>query len=160
MDPQIALSAELFNVSTALVKRALQGLDPEDLLATPGEDSNPAIAILAHLAHTRCSLLRHLGSDAELPWQARFGRGGSVDSPAAYPSKDEFLAVWNQATGELATRLETITADELAGQAPREPPVKDKTLRGTISFLAYHEGYHVGQLAYLRKWSGKPSLVG
>jgi hypothetical protein len=36
----------------------------------------------------------------------------------------------------------------------------DKTQRGAIVFLNYHETYHVGQMAYLRKWLGYSQLVG
>jgi hypothetical protein len=29
-----------------------------------------------------------------------------------------------------------------------------------VDFMAYHETYHVGQLAYLRAWLGKPGAMG
>jgi hypothetical protein len=27
------------------------------------------------------------------------------------------------------------------------------------AFFAYHEAYHIGQMAYVRKWLGYPGLV-
>ena len=48
----------------------------------------------------------------------------------------------------------------MSAPAPRDFPVPDKTIRGAINFLAYHEAYHLGQMGYLRKWLGKDSLRG
>ena len=28
-----------------------------------------------------------------------------------------------------------------------------------IAFFAYHESYHLGQIAYVRKWIGGPGIV-
>ena len=160
MDPQITPSVELYGVSTALAEKAIDGLSCAELRKPAGPHSNPTISILAHLAHTRCSLLRLLGSDRELPWEGRFGRGGAMDDPTQYPERDEILAVWKEATAQLNQRFEELTDEELSAEAPRRFPVPDNTLRGAINFLAYHEAYHVGQLAYLRKWLGKEKLVG
>jgi hypothetical protein len=60
----------------------------------------------------------------------------------------------------LSKRLEEIGDAELSAKCPRDFPIADKTMRGAITFLAYHEGYHVGQMAYLRKLLGKGQLVG
>ena len=32
--------------------------------------------------------------------------------------------------------------------------------RGAVAFLTFHDGYHTGQIAYVRKWLGKGQLVG
>ena len=160
MDALIKPSVELYGVSTALTEKAIDGLSADDLRKTAGPDNNPAISIFTHLAHTRCSLLRLLGSDHELPWEGRFGRGGAMDDPSQYPELDEIRAVWKDATERMQQRFEELTDEELSAEAPRRFPVPDRTMRGAINFLAYHEAYHVGQLAYLRKWLGQEALVG
>ena len=160
MDALIKPSVELYGVSTALTEKAIDGLSAEDLRKPAGPQTNPAISIFTHVAHGRCSLLRLLGSDRELPWEGRFGRGGAMDDPSQYPELEEIRAVWKDATERMQRRFEQLTDEELSAEAPRRFPVPDKTVRGAINFLAYHEAYHVGQLAYLRKWLGHDSLVG
>jgi len=113
----------------------------------------------AHLAHVRCSLLNMLGQRTELPWGGRFGRGQDPD-PGSFPEIGEVLSLWQRTGQALLERFESLTSDELSQKAPRDFPIADKTLTGAIHFVAFHEGYHVGQMAYLRKWLGKESLVG
>jgi hypothetical protein len=57
-------------------------------------------------------------------------------------------------------RLELLTEEELAKPASFPVLTGDKTKRGAIVFLNYHETYHIGQMAYLRKWLGYSQLVG
>jgi uncharacterized damage-inducible protein DinB len=57
------------------------------------------------------------------------------------------------------------SADRGAGTLSAPPPEKappstDGTLGGVISFLAYHETYHVGQAAYLSRWLGHAQIMG
>ena len=48
----------------------------------------------------------------------------------------------------------------LGDTSPRPFPIPDKTMRGALAFIQFHETDHVGQLAYLRKWLGHSALVG
>jgi len=57
-------------------------------------------------------------------------------------------------------RLKVLTDEELSKPAPFPVPAGDKTQRGAIVFLNFHETYHIGQMAYLRKWLGYSQLVG
>ena len=159
MDPLIRSSVELYGVSTALTNKAIDGLSAEELHKKAGPDTNPAIPIFTHLAHSRCSLLRLLGSDCDLPWDGRFGRGGAMDDPSKYPELNDVRAVWKDVGERLHQRFEELTDEELSAGTPRRFLVPDPTIRGAINFLAYHEAYHVGQLAYLYKWLGQGALV-
>ena len=61
MDSQIALSVHQYGVSTSLFELALEGLSEEELLQSVGDDSNPMIWLVGHLASARSSLLNLLG---------------------------------------------------------------------------------------------------
>jgi uncharacterized damage-inducible protein DinB len=39
-------------------------------------------------------------------------------------------------------------------------PSADGTLGGVINFLAYHDTYHTGQVAFLRGWLGHEGVAG
>ena len=52
-----------------------------------------------------------------------------------------------------------LTADALAAPAPVSF-AGAKTLAELLAFFAFHEGYHLGQVGYIRKQLGHSSLVG
>ena len=160
MDSQIAPSVHQYGVSRSLFEMALEGLSKEELLKSVGDGSNPMIWMVGHLASTRSSLLNLLGRKQEVSWAGRFGRGTTISDAGEYPPLEQMLAVWKDTTTALMARFEEISDQELSAESPRNFPVPDKTIRGAISFMAYHEAYHVGQMAYLRKWLGRGSLVG
>lgn len=159
MQDSIAPVAQLFDVSGVLYEKALTGLDREALLKRPGERSNPMLWIAGHLASSRYGLCAALGRPKEIPWGKLFFRGASLPDPGTLPEIGEIRQAWQEVSSLLMARLEELTEAELQAPSPRPFAIPDRSLRGAITFLAYHEGYHVGQMAFLRKWLGLPGLV-
>ncbi len=87
-------------------------------------------------------------------------RGSEVGDPAMIPDADEILAAWEALREPLRARLAQLTEAELDAVSPRKVPMEDGSVLGTLTFLAYHEGYHVGQMALVRKALGLGGLVG
>lgn len=161
MDAIVQSHAQLLSVHASLVARAVDGLTPEELLRRPGEHGNPMLWIAAHLVATRGGLIKMLGGAwAEPVWAADFVRGQARPDGTGYPPAAEVLATLTASTGALNAALEVMTEAQWAAPSPRSWPVADKSMRGAIAFFVFHEGYHVGQLAYLRRWLGHPGLVG
>jgi len=160
MDLAIATVVPLFRASDHLFHRALDGIKREDLLRRPHDGSNPLIWVAGHAMTSRASLTRIVGEQVENQWSQLFARGASVDSNGNYPEVTEIIALWDAVTEKLMSRLEQLGDDELAQPTPFPIPTGDKTKRGAIVFLNYHETYHIGQMAYLRKWLGYSQLVG
>ena len=158
MDPVVQPLADQFRVVTNAYLKALDGLDREALLTRPGPRSNPALWVAGHLVQSRARLLTILGVQRELPWPELFRTGSTIVDPSAYPDVDAVIARWRELSDELMERLERIAPSELAGDAPPRIASPDGTLRGAIALFAFHEGYHVGQLGFLRKWLGGSSL--
>ncbi|MBI1353581.1 MAG: DUF664 domain-containing protein [Acidobacteria bacterium] len=159
MDSAIRGAAELFAVADDLVPKALEGLDRAQLLHRPGPESNPMIWLWGHLTNTRCGLLSLLGIEHPRFHNDLFGLGSEIVSDDAYPSAEEIQAAWDDVTAKLEARFESITDAELSQPSPRQFRVADTTLRGSIWFLAWHEGTHVGQMGYLKKWLGQGRLT-
>ena len=65
---------------------------------------------------------------------------------------------WAEVSAQLPAILANAPPELLA--APHDKPTFDGNTAGFVAFLAYHEAYHVGQVAYLRKWLGHGQLVG
>ena len=59
-----------------------------------------------------------------------------------------------------AASCDTLTPEALAAPAPPGPPSPDGKVSGFIGVLAWHETYHLGQIAYLRSWLGHSGLFG
>ena len=48
---------------------------------------------------------------------------------------------------------------ELYGDLEMKIPSTDGTLEGAIVFALFHEGYHVGQMGYVRRTLGKDRIA-
>jgi len=160
MDATISAVSSLFHTNDQLFHRALDGIKREDLLRRPHDGSNPLIWIAGHATTSRSSLTKMIGESVNNPWSELFKRGATVDANISYPEIQEIISLWDEVTEKLMRRLQSLMDDELAQAPPFPVPTSDKTLRGAIVFLNYHETYHIGQMAYLRKWLGHSQLVG
>src|SRR5687768_10079107 len=158
MEPAVQALADQFTVVTNSYLKALDGLDRDTLLTRPGARSNPALWVAGHLVQSRARLINILGGRRELPWPELFRTGSIVVDPTAYPDASAVVAQWRELTEELMRRLESVDAAALAADAPARVASPDGTLRGAIALFAFHEGYHVGQLGFLRKWLGHSPL--
>lgn len=160
MDSVIAAVVPLFRASDQLFHRVLEGIKREDLLRRPHDASNPLIWIAGHAMTSRATLTKMIGELVENQWSDIFARGSRVDSTTTYPEISEIVLLWDRVTERLMARLELLGDEELAKPTSFPVPTGDKTKRGAIVFLNYHETYHIGQMAYLRKWLGYSQLVG
>jgi hypothetical protein len=159
MHPSIVPTSQIFGVTTSLYEKAIAGLDRDTLVRRPGEGCNPLLWIAGHLASSRYGLAALLGVQRQNPLGKVFFRGVALGDLSALPDIGPIQEAWREASALVMSRLEELTESELSAPSPRPFPVSDGSIRGAITFLAYHEGYHVGQMSYLRRWLGLPGLV-
>jgi len=148
----------MFKTNTGLVTKAAEGIPVEQWLRKPGDDSNHLLWVVGHLVVSRGYILKTLGAEWSLAWAPLFARGAKPGEDSAYPAAEEVMKAWSDVSGRLAAVLSEVPAEVLA--KPRDKPTFDGKVGGFIAFLAFHETYHVGQVAYLRKWLGHSQLVG
>jgi hypothetical protein len=159
MDSAIEHVLGLMDIVDNLYARALHDLDPDELTRTPSEQSNPMVWMAGHLAQTRVQLGRLLGIAQPVPWPTLFKRGSPPPDIAAYPSLAEIRDVWQTAGAALRTRIRELADQQLCESLQVKIPSTDGTLRGAIVFALFHEGYHVGQMGYVRKTLGRGGIV-
>jgi hypothetical protein len=159
MDSSITPFAQLLRINTHLFARALDGLNDDEVWMRPGDVSNPMIWVAGHLVYSRSGLARLLGGERVEPWNERFARGVAMGDRAEYPGLAEVVRAWDAITGVLFEHLAQAGDRQLSAPSPMDFPVADKSVRGAVGFLTYHEAYHVGQMGYLRKWLGYAALV-
>ena len=158
MEPVVQALADQFRVVTNAYLKALDGMNRDTLLTRPGARSNSAMWVAGHLVQSRARLINVLGGKRELPWPELFRTGSTIADPTAYPDGADIIAQWRELTSDLMSRLESLGPADLTRESPPRVASPDGTLRGAISLFAFHEGYHVGQLGFLRKWLGQSPL--
>lgn len=159
VSPLIAAAAGEFHMNTRCLQRAVNGLSHEQWLACP--DRANSIAWLAgHALWSRQALVRRLGGSWNYPGLEPFARGAKPGPTTVYLTPETFLSAWQQSDDIVATTLESLTPEALAAPAPPGPPAPDGKVSGFIGALAWHETYHLGQIAYLRCWLGQTALFG
>jgi len=157
MDPVLAACVTMMGTNEQLLGKAVDGLAPEEAWKHPGE-ANPIHWIAGHIAFYRHSLAAALGAGAPLPWE-QFRIASQPDPTAEGPALPEILDAFESAAPRLAARYAELTEADLGAPAPFKLPTPDPTVRGMITFFAYHEAYHVGQIGYVKKWLGYPGIV-
>ena len=150
----------MFKTNTDIVKKAIEGISVEHWFLTPGDDSNHLMWVAGHLVVHRGAVLKSLGTEWAVPWSSLFMRGETLAAPNQYPAVQEIRSTWDDVSAKLLVSFADASADVLAKPAPKGWPSFDGKISGLVAFLAYHETYHVGQVAYLRKWLGYGQSVG
>ena len=156
----IAGAAGEFAHNTSFLQKAVAGLTPEQWLGRPGDHSNHITWIVGHVIWARHALINRVGGKWSCPGIEVFARSAKLDESGSYPSSEALLAFWRDSAVALNAALSNLTAEVLAAPAPPGPPSPDGKLSGFIGVLAWHETYHLGQIAYLRSWLGESGIFG
>ena len=155
----VAPVAQIFKINNNMVDRALAGLSDEELWRRPA-GGNPIAWILGHITETRATLLSQLGAPWTPSWPKQFARGSMLGDPSAYPSPAAIAESWKQTRKLMRDAFAGLTDEQLL-QAPPGPTIAGaETVSDLITFLAFHESYHIGQMAYVRKAIGHSAIAG
>ena len=151
----------MFKFNTDIINKAIADVKTDDWYRTHGDDSNNLMWLLGHVVVHRRLVLKTVGADWNASWAPMFQRGAERRADASeYPSVDEMREAWNEVSEQLKTALNESSAQTLGSQTPEGLPSFDKTISGTVAFLAFHDCYHTGQMSFLRKWLGYGQTVG
>ena len=110
-----------------------------------------------HLLNSRKYLLDLFGDETKLECEMKFRE--KYDPSVEYPSMSELKDAWVSISDELFTKMQQAGDDHFTKEIDWDLPNKDKTVRGAFLFYAYHEAWHLGQIAYARKGMGMEGLV-
>lgn len=157
----IAAAAENFRFNNGFLAASVKGLSDEEWLRRPSATSNHVAWIVGHLVWSRKAVLSRLGQEWSRPWLGKFGRGVKLEEAAPYPSPRELMEAWQEVSALLETTLQNTTQETLDQPAPNPgPPSADGKFSGFVNFMAMHETYHGGQIAYLCTWLGHKGPMG
>jgi uncharacterized damage-inducible protein DinB len=151
--------AKIFAINEDLALRALDSLTHQQLWAAPTERNNPMLWVAGHVVQTRAFLLGLLGEPFDTGWGERFNRGATIGDESGYPSRGEIERAMRDVNQRLHARFAKLDDAQLAQQPSVDLPGAN-TVADQLALFAFHDSYHVGQMAYIRKALGYPALAG
>ena len=160
MDPRVLPLASQLRLNATMVRRALEGLDVETAARRPVENVNPLAFVAVHVVDARAYLLGILGGDASHDWSEMFAAASGIEDMDPVPTPQQLLETYDILSARLEARLVSLDAESLDQPSGESFPTGDESVLGAISFLAFHESYHVGQIALLHRAVGRGSLSG
>lgn len=149
MNLQLAGSMQLFRTSDHYLEQSIKGLDDQALRARVGR-ANSLLWTVGHVTVGRLRLLTMLGDEIDIPWTDVVGRGAD-EVADRLPSLPDVIGRWQASAGRLSTRLSELSDEDLESETSLALPGSGGSLLGTITYYAFHEAYHIGQLAVIRK---------
>jgi DinB superfamily len=149
----------IFNLNTRLFLNALEGVTEAQAKERISDHNNPLCWLAAHTVWARYNTCAMLGKPAaKNPYDGLFENFKPFDAAANYGTLADAKGEWNKASELLKEALATVTEEHLAADCPLKSPIGDFTFGGTITFLAEHESYDIGQIAFLKKYFTKEAM--
>lgn len=157
----------MFLSQAGIIDRALRanvdGVTHEQSLIAPEPAGNCLNWIVGHLVHGYQYALPFVGREpvVEADDLARYARGAEpLDDPEDAWRLDDLLDAWTRSTQRLEDGLRDLSSDEL--DRPIDPfrSGRSQPLREYLSFLLFHQAYHVGQAGVLRRVAGEEGAIG
>jgi hypothetical protein len=149
----------IFNLNTRLFLNALAGVTEEQAKERISDHNNPLIWLAAHTVWARYNSCAMLGKPtAKNPYDGLFENFKPFDAAANYGTLTQAKAEWNKASELLKEALASVTEEHLSADCPLKSPIGDFSFAGTVTFLAQHESYDIGQIAFLKKYHTKEAM--
>jgi len=152
--------ANTLRVNFIVLGKQTAGLSHEDSLRQPVPRGNCLNWVVGHIALHREFMMQNLGIEAEVG-EGALARYAKDSAPIVEDSEhvlqlDDLIAIIGRQQDRIMAALESIPEAELAQPAPLN---ESKTVAGHVLFLAWHEGYHLGQTELLRQLAGTDDKV-
>lgn len=154
---------ESFRFTAKFADAQLEGLPDEHALAQlPGADNHKAWT-LGHQAISRAWFASSIGGDMpKMPdsYTALFGTASKPTSdPGLYPPLDELRANYRVAFDAVVKAIESLTDADLHKPAHGDSGGFITSRLDAVVKAVWHEGWHGGQIATLRRGLGLPPLM-
>ena len=159
MKRSIAYVEDIFSLNDRLFINALEGLSDEDIQKRISEHNNPINWIATHTVWARFNACLFLGKSVKNPYSGLFENFKAYDASMPLPSLAEIKDKWRNATELLKQAFTEVTDEQLAADSPIKNPIGDFSNAGTLAFLAQHESYDIGQIAFLKKYHTKQAMA-
>jgi len=158
MDPQVAPLARQYDLNTDLLLNCLEGLSDAEAQRRLAAGGNSIAFLASHLVDSRHFLVTRLDHPIPNPLGRYLADVKSIDDIRELPPLDEIRSSWAAVSAHLQQVLGELTAEELTVTGVHRFPLNDSSRLGLVAFLAQHDSYHLGQIAFLRRQVGHPPM--
>lgn len=133
------LSLQLGDLSNADAVRRARG------------DSGSSISwIVGHLLSLRCTALGACGVERENPYEEHFSFHSPATDGSGYPDIASLRDDWRAIHDQLRSAVVALGEDDLLRPSTLPSAAEDGDLLSGLSFIQWHEAYHVGVIGLLR----------
>ncbi len=161
MNKRVAPFADLYKFDTTMVKKALEDVKEADLHKRLNNSGTSLHWIFGHVVASRDYVGKMIGAGIDWKHSQLFGGGAEpIKEASAYPPVEEIRKALDKVSRKLMKRLGELKDKDIDKKLKDKWPQGDDTHLGAISFMAYHEGWHIGQMSVLRKHLGYKGLAG
>jgi hypothetical protein len=149
--------------SSFVVNAYLEDLEDKDLFVRPAETANHIAWQLGHLisAETKMTNLVCPGSMPDLPegFAEKYTKDtASIDDPAQFLTKAEYLQLLQQQRAATVAALEKLSDDDLEQPAPEEMREYVPTVGAVFALHGTHSMMHAGQWTVIRRQLGRQPM--
>jgi len=152
-----------FGLPTGVVQGYVGDLTDEQLLLRPHADANHIAWQLGHLIVSEHELNNMVCPDSMPPLPEGFAEKhtketAASDDPAAFCTKEEYLAAMEAQRAGTIALLDKLSDDELNKPSPEKIQQLGPTVGAVIAAQSAHWMMHAGQWVIVRRQIGKPAL--
>lgn len=158
MEAHLRPLAAIFDLNTDLVLSCTDGLGEARANQRLEGGGNSIAFLLAHLVDARHFLASLLGSPLPNPVGELLAEVRSIDEVTRLPPLVELVEAWGAVSAHLAGVLDRLRPSDLEAPVAQPFPIPGGTALEAIAFLAQHDSYHLGQIAFLRRQLGLPAM--
>jgi uncharacterized damage-inducible protein DinB len=153
--------AETKRLSDFFVDLTTRDLSNEQAIRRTRDPDGASISWhLGHLCHARIELMQLLGTEVENTFEQLFDRTAAATDGGNYPSIAGLRQSWTRIANSTGGVLNSVTEEELLAPLNQAPhPHEEKNVLGVLSYILWHEVYHIGQIGTLRTQLGlRPAI--
>lgn len=148
----------IFNLNERLFINALAGITDEDAKERISGHNNPLAWLATHTVWARYNIVTMLGKPVKNPYAGMFESFKPFDASMKFDTLEQIKSEWIKASQLLKEAFADVSETHLAADCPFKSPIGDPSNLGTIAFLAQHESYDIGQIAFLKKYLTKEAM--
>lgn len=148
----------IYLVNSRLLSNSFKDVSEVLSLKRPNKKTNSMMFLLLHTMDARYYMLKELGVDIKNPFAKYVDWANTIEDIKDYPSLKKVLVEWENLESILIDTLYRVSAKKLKTKTKAEFPGGTDILN-MIAFLAEHEAYHVGQLAFIKKFLGLKAVT-
>jgi uncharacterized damage-inducible protein DinB len=146
-----------------VVRLCVDGVTHEESLIQPRPGGNCMNWVMGHLVWAYQGALRTLGKEPVLEEGAlkRYARRSPpLQNPREALKFEDLVTAWDKSSEGVDAGLAGLTSEALDRQAPFSPEDDpSETVRSLLTSMLFHQAYHAGQTAVLRRITGKEGAI-